>query len=81
MPPKDYSAIDMASRSLLRKPLLVGDAAGMVRPFKGKSVNSGFLTGIRAANTIMKVGISQKAFEAYYRSCRDVTYDFIVSGI
>jgi flavin-dependent dehydrogenase len=57
--------------------VMVGDAAGMVRPFKGKGVNSGFLTGIRAANTIMKIGISQKAFKVYYRSCSDVTDDLI----
>ncbi|MFQ6041635.1 MAG: NAD(P)/FAD-dependent oxidoreductase [Candidatus Poribacteria bacterium] len=57
--------------------VVVGDAAGMVRPFKGKGVNSGCLTGIRAAETIMKVGISQKAFKTYYRSCSDVTDDLI----
>ncbi|MBM3239603.1 NAD(P)/FAD-dependent oxidoreductase [Candidatus Poribacteria bacterium] len=61
--------------------VVVGDAAGMVRPFKGKGVNSGFLTGIRAANTIMKVGISQKAFKVYYRSCSDVTDDLIYGKV
>jgi len=55
----------------------IGDAAGLVRPFKGKGVNSGCITGIRAADTIMKVGISGKAFRAYYNNCSDVTNDLI----
>jgi flavin-dependent dehydrogenase len=61
--------------------VVVGDAAGMVRPFKGKGVNSACLTGIRAAETIMKVGISQSALKTYYRSCSDVTDDLIYGKV
>jgi flavin-dependent dehydrogenase len=53
----------------------IGDASGLLRPFKGKGITSACLTGIRAAETIMKVGISKKAFEAYYERCREVTDD------
>lgn len=53
----------------------VGDASGMLRPFKGKGINSGCLTGIRAADTILKIGISPRAFRVYLRFCDDVTQD------
>lgn len=55
--------------------VMVGDAAGLVRPFKGKGVNSALLTGARAAQTIMTVGISERAFREYHRACRDITDD------
>ncbi|MBI3957202.1 MAG: FAD/NAD(P)-binding protein [Chloroflexi bacterium] len=48
--------------------VLVGDAAGLVRAFKGKGVTSGVLTGIRAAHTIVQAGISRQAFHDAYRS-------------
>jgi flavin-dependent dehydrogenase len=53
----------------------VGDAAGMMRPFKGKGVNSGVLTGTRAAEVMMKFGVSQEAFNNYYRMCSDIVDD------
>ena len=53
----------------------VGDAAGLLRPFKGKGVNAACLAGMRAAETIMKIGISRRAFRAYYEACREVTED------
>jgi flavin-dependent dehydrogenase len=46
--------------------VLVGDAAGLVRPFKGKGVTSAVTSGIRAANTIFSKGISHEAFAADY---------------
>jgi flavin-dependent dehydrogenase len=55
--------------------VIVGDAAGLVRPFKGKGVNSALLTGMWAAQTIMTTGISARAFRAYHRACRDITDD------
>jgi flavin-dependent dehydrogenase len=48
--------------------VLVGDAAGLVRAFKGKGVTSAVITGIRAAETILHHGISEYAFDDYYRS-------------
>lgn len=59
----------------------IGDAAGLVRPFKGKGINSGCITGIRAADTIMKVGISERAFRTYYNNCSDVTDDLIYGRV
>lgn len=47
--------------------VMVGDAAGLVRAFKGKGVTSAVLTGIRAAHTILEAGISQEAFHQHYR--------------
>ncbi len=55
--------------------VLIGDAAGLLRPFKGKGVNTGILTGMRAARTILDVGISQRAFEDFNDKCSDITSD------
>ncbi|HLG30714.1 MAG TPA: hypothetical protein VI387_10925, partial [Candidatus Brocadiales bacterium] len=53
----------------------VGDAAGLIRAFKGKGVNVACLTGIKAAQTMMDVGISKEAFKVYYNSSADVVKD------
>ncbi len=53
----------------------IGDAAGLVRPFKGKGITSAALTGIRAARTIMNLGVSGEAFRHYYAECADITRD------
>jgi flavin-dependent dehydrogenase len=50
--------------------VMVGDATGLVRPFKGKGINSAAITGIRAAETIMNEGISREAFRRYAARCR-----------
>ncbi|MGQ9632181.1 MAG: NAD(P)/FAD-dependent oxidoreductase [bacterium] len=56
--------------------VVVGDAAGLLRPFKGKGINMSIVTAMRAAKTIMTKGISKEAFEKYYRSeCREVIED------
>ena len=56
--------------------VMVGDAAGLVRAFKGKGVTSAMLTGIRAAQTILQAGISAQAFERHYRPAnRDILHD------
>ncbi|NOY99588.1 MAG: hypothetical protein GXP40_10385 [Chloroflexi bacterium] len=59
--------------------VMVGDAAGLVRAFKGKGITSAVLTGIRAAETILQTGISQQAFNDSYRAAnqdilRDLPY-------
>jgi len=57
--------------------VLVGDAAGLVRAFKGKGVTFAVLTGIRAAEAILQQGISRQAFQAHYSSAnQDITSDF-----
>jgi flavin-dependent dehydrogenase len=55
--------------------LMVGDAAGLNRPFKGKGINSAVITGIIAAETMMKEGIAKEAFRKYLRSCFELTDD------
>ncbi len=56
--------------------VLVGDAAGLVRAFKGKGVTFAAITGIRAAETIMQHGISGYAFYDHYGTLnQDITRD------
>lgn len=56
--------------------VMVGDAAGLVRAFKGKGVTSAVLTSIRAAEIIMQHGISEQAFHYYYRRAnQDIVQD------
>lgn len=54
----------------------IGDAAGLIRPFKGKGINSACLTGIYAARTIIRHGVSKQAFDEYYiKDCAILTDD------
>jgi len=55
--------------------VMVGDAAGLNRPFKGKGINSAVITGTRSAEIIVKHGISREAFQKYLKSCSDLTDD------
>jgi flavin-dependent dehydrogenase len=55
--------------------VMVGDAAGLVRAFKGKGVTAAILTGIRAADVILKTGISAEAFKSYHTANQDITND------
>ncbi len=55
--------------------VMVGDAAGLVRAFKGKGVTSAIQTGTRAAQVILQQGISAEAFRAYHDANRDITDD------
>jgi flavin-dependent dehydrogenase len=55
--------------------VMVGDAAGLVRAFKGKGVTSAIQTGIRAAQVILKEGISSEAFRAYHTANQDILED------
>jgi flavin-dependent dehydrogenase len=47
--------------------VMVGDASGLVRAFKGKGATTAMLTGIRAADTIINHGLSFHAFNYHYR--------------
>ena len=54
----------------------IGDAAGLIRPFKGKGINSAINTGIFAARSIMRHGVSLADFkDNFYADCRDLTED------
>ncbi len=56
--------------------VLVGDAAGLVRAFKGKGVTTAVTTGIRAAETILHYGISDWALkDRYYSMNKDIIQD------
>ena len=55
--------------------VMVGDAAGLVRAFKGKGVTSAIQTGIRAAHVILHEGISAQAFQSYRAANRDIISD------
>lgn len=56
--------------------VLVGDAAGLVRAFKGKGVTSAALTGIRAAEVMLEYGISEATFASYYNKAnQDIISD------
>ncbi len=55
--------------------VLVGDAAGLVRAFKGKGITSALQTGMRAARTICREGISRAAFKAYHAANADILSD------
>jgi flavin-dependent dehydrogenase/ribosomal protein S18 acetylase RimI-like enzyme len=56
--------------------VLVGDATGWLRPFKGKGINTAIITGIRAAETMLEHGVSARAFENYRRACADLFGDY-----
>lgn len=56
--------------------VMIGDSAGLMRPFKGKGINSAINTGIYSARSIMRYGVSKKAFaENFYQDCRELTED------
>jgi flavin-dependent dehydrogenase len=64
-----------ARRPFGERYVTIGDAAGLVRPFKGKGITSAALTGIRAASTILEIGVSADAFRHYYAACAEITQD------
>lgn len=53
----------------------IGDAAGLIRPFKGKGVNSACLMGIKAADVMLNVGVSRFAFRDYYNHFSGIVKD------
>ena len=57
--------------------VVLGDAAGMVRPFKGKGINAAIEAGWMAARTMLGDGISRAAFEDFARSQRHLTGDLL----
>ncbi|MBI5115176.1 hypothetical protein HZA56_01760 [Candidatus Poribacteria bacterium] len=71
-----YFPTTPASNPYGRRYVLVGDATGWMRPFKGKGINTAVISGIRAADTIFERGFSQRAFEAYARDCADLRKDY-----
>lgn len=56
--------------------ILVGDATGWLRPFKGKGINTALITGARAGRVLVQHGISPMALAHYAQECGDLTADF-----
>lgn len=55
--------------------VMVGDSAGLIRPLKGKGINSAVETGINAAKVIISHGMTKEGFSAYMNSCAELTCD------
>lgn len=84
LPPKEHSDFfkgrfptGLAKRFYGHRYLLVGDASGLVRPFKGKGINTAVITGRSAAITLMNHGPSQEASLHYRDMCKDLMEDMI----
>lgn len=61
--------------------VVIGDAAGLVRPFKGKGVNAGLLSGARAAEAMMNFGISKEALHVFCQLNTEITEDLLYGRI
>jgi flavin-dependent dehydrogenase len=55
--------------------VVIGDATGWMRPFKGKGINTAVETGVLAAEVIMNSGVSRKDFQSYANRCSDLLRD------
>lgn len=55
--------------------ITVGDAAGLVRAFKGKGINSALLSGMRAASVILQNGVSSTSFKEYLKLNNEIIAD------
>lgn len=55
--------------------LMIGDAAGFNRPFKGKGINSALLTGVQAAWALLAHGPGAKVASHYLAGCSELTGD------
>lgn len=54
---------------------MIGDAAGLNRPFKGKGINSAILTAIRAAEALARYGLTEAMKKEFDRLCSDLISD------
>lgn len=53
----------------------VGDASGLVRAYKGNGINSACVTGYKAAEVMLRVGISHQALKEYYNAFSHIIKD------
>ena len=54
----------------------VGDASGLIRAYKGNGINSACLTGHKAAEVMLKVGVSSEALKEYHNA-----FAYIISDL
>ncbi len=59
----------------------VGDATGLIRPYKGKGINVALETGTKAAETMIGKGLSAAALSAYPASFHHLYADFLYGNI
>ncbi len=55
--------------------IAIGDAAGLVRPFKGKGINSALLCGSHVARLILERGVTRQALSGIERCCAEIIGD------
>jgi len=55
--------------------IMVGDTSGLIRPFKGKGVNSAIITGVNAATALINEGFDKESLKSYLLSCSELTDD------
>ncbi|MFH0777015.1 MAG: hypothetical protein V2A71_00145 [Candidatus Eisenbacteria bacterium] len=67
--------LGLASGTFGHRYVITGDAAGLVRPFKGKGINTAILTGRLAALTMLDGGVSASALRSFHDECRDLRAD------
>jgi flavin-dependent dehydrogenase len=73
--------ISLASHFYGERYICIGDSAGLVRPFKGKGINSGLITGYNAAKVMIDHGISESALKNFRESSREIEDDLIYGKI
>jgi flavin-dependent dehydrogenase len=57
---------------------IIGDAAGLIRPFKGKGVTAGCASGVSLAEAMFTRGVSGRAFRDFFCNddyCREIKDD------
>jgi flavin-dependent dehydrogenase len=86
LPPIDRDRLEVFRGKFPGKPargatgdryLVVGDATGWMRPFKGKGINMAIHTGIQAAETMVENGISAASFRHYEERTRKLREDYL----
>lgn len=62
---------------------VIGDAAGLIRPFKGKGVTVGCASGVSLAEAMFTRGISERAFRDFFRHdpyCCEIRDDMLYAS-
>lgn len=67
--------LEPAQNSFGDRYVTVGDTSGLVRAYKGNGINSACATGTKAAEVMLKVGISHQALEEYYDAFSHIVKD------